>query len=120
MKQFSIASAGQYAFDVDVIVHALSTQIVSRNTSNLWRVVATYVSPTPYQKFILNRVPPSSAKFLSYLDQFAKLYNQRVAMNYKIRRSNDFQDTPASSHSSPYKKTPNLVPRRICHHLLVK
>ena len=96
MKQFSIALAGQYAFDVDVIVHALSTQIVSMNTSgDLWRVVATYVSPPPFQKFIMNRVPPSSAKFLSYLDQFAKLYDQRVSMDYKIRRPNDFQDTLA-------------------------
>ena len=72
MKQFSIASAGQYAFDVDVIVHALSTQIVSLNTSDLWRVVATYVFPPPFKKFIMNRVPPSSAKFFSYIDQFSK------------------------------------------------
>ena len=95
MKHFSIEFAGQYAFDVDVIVHALSTQIVSLNTSDLWRVFATYVSPPPFQKFIMNRVPPSSETFLSYRD--------RVAMDYEIRRSTDFQDKSASSHSlQPY------------------
>ena len=111
MKQFSIALAGQYAFDVDVIVHALSTQIVSLNTSDLWRVVATYVSPPPFQKFIMNRVPPSSSKFLSYLDQFAKLYDQRVSMDYEIRRSTDFQDTSASSHSLPYQQNSSSRPQ---------
>ena len=111
MKQFSIALAGQYAFDVDVIVHALSTQIVSLNSSDLWRVVATYVSPPPFQKFIMNRVPPSPAKFLSYLDQFAKLYDQRVAMDYEIRRSTDFQDTSTSPHSSPYQQNPSSRPQ---------
>ena len=111
MKQFSIASAGQYAFDVNVIVQALSTQIGPLNTSDLWRVVATFVSPPPFQKFIMNRVPPSSAKFLSYLDQFAKLYDQRVAMDYEIRRSNDFQDTSASSHPSPYQQHPSPRPQ---------
>ena len=50
MKQFSIAAAGQYAFDVNVIVHALSNQIVSLNTSDLWRIVASYVAPHPFQK----------------------------------------------------------------------
>ena len=50
----------------------------------------------------MHRVPPASAKFLYYIDQFAKLYDQRVAMDYEIRRSNidDFKDTSAYSHSS--------------------
>ena len=106
MKQFSIAAAGQYAFDVNVIVHALSNQIVFLNTSDLWRIVASYVAPHPFQKFITTRVPPSSAKFLSYLDQFAKLYDQRAAMEYELRRttSDDFSyqsDPPKSSQSYP-------------------
>ena len=54
MKQFLIALTGQYAFDVDVLVHTLSTQIVSLKTSDLWRVVATYISPPPFQKFLMN------------------------------------------------------------------
>ena len=52
----------------------------------------------------MNRYPPSSAKFFSYIDQFAKLYDQRVAMDYELRRSNVFQDTSASSHFSPYQQ----------------
>jgi len=105
MKQFSIASAGQYAFDVDVIVNALSNQLVPLNTSDLWRVVATFVFPVQFQKFIIHRGPSSSAKFLSYLDQFSKLYEQRVAMEYDIRRPNidNFPDTSAPSHSPSYK-----------------
>ena len=104
MKQFSIAAAGQYAFDVNVIVHALSNQIVSLNTSDLWRIVASYVAPHPFQKFIMTRVPPSSAKFLSYLDQFAKLYDQRAAMEFELRSttSDDVSyksDPPKSSQS---------------------
>ena len=61
MKQFSIALAGQYAFNADVIVHALSTQIISLTTSDLWRVVGSHVSPPPFQKFIMNRVPLSGS-----------------------------------------------------------
>ena len=112
MKQFSIAAAGQYAFDVNVIVHALSNQIVSLNTSDLWRIVASYVAPHPFQKFIMTRVPPSSAKFLSYLDQFAKLYDQRAAMEYELRRttSDDFsyQSDPSKSSQS-YPSSPSTV-----------
>ena len=48
MKQFFIASAGPYAFDVNVFVHALSTQIFPLNTSDLWRVVASYIAPHPF------------------------------------------------------------------------
>ena len=59
----------------------------------------------------MNRVPPSSAKFLSYLDLFAKLYDQRVAMSYKIRRSNVFEDTSTSSHSLPYQENPSSRPQ---------
>ena len=62
MKRFFMA------FDVNVIVHALSNQIVSLNTSDLWRIVASYVAQHPFQKIIMTRVPPSSAKFLSCLD----------------------------------------------------
>ena len=109
MKQFSIALAGPYASDGDVNVHALFNQIISLNTSDLWRVVAAYVFPPPFQKFIINRVPPSFAKFLSYLDQFAKLYNQRVAMDYEIRRSNDFKDTSIRIFSYFTLSTKSLI-----------
>ena len=36
----------------------------------------------------MNRVASSSGTFFSYIDQFAKLYDQRVVMDNKIRRSN--------------------------------
>ena len=43
MKHFFIAAAVQYAFNVNVIMHALSNQLVSLNTIDLWRIVASYV-----------------------------------------------------------------------------
>ena len=112
MKQFSIAAAGQYAFDDNVIVNALSNQIVSLNISDLWKIVASYVAPHPFQKFIMTRVPRSSAQFLSYLDKFATLYDQRAAMEYELRRaaSDDFSHHPDPSRSShSYQSSPSSL-----------
>jgi hypothetical protein len=94
MRSFSIAAAGQYAFDVNVILQALTSQLEPLNTSDLWKVVSNYVFPPAFQKFLLPRVPRLRTKFLAYIDQSAKLYDQRVSMDFEIRRS---QDDPSHS-----------------------
>jgi len=53
VKSFSIATASQYAFDVNVILQALISQFKQLTTSDLWRIVSNYVSPLAFQKFIL-------------------------------------------------------------------
>ena len=58
----------------------------------------------------MTRVPPSTEKFLSYLDQFAKLYSHHAAMEYEIRRttSDDFPHySDPSKYSQSYQSSPS-------------
>jgi hypothetical protein len=91
MKSFSMLSAGQYAFDVNVIPLSLQSQRKSINTSDLWNVVSMHVSPPPFQKFLQKRLPPSQKQFLSDIDQSANQFDQRVIIDLDIRRN--FHDT---------------------------
>ena len=86
MKSFSILSAGQYAFDVNLILLSLQSQLKTINSSDLWNVVSMHVSPPQFQKFLQKRLPPSQKQFLTYIDQSAKLFDQRVTMDFDIRR----------------------------------
>jgi len=54
-------------------------------------------------KFILPRVPRFRTKFLAYIDQSAKLHDQRVSMDFELLRS---QDDP--SHS--FRRSDNQLP----------
>ena len=94
MRLFSIAAAGQYAFDVNVILQALTSQIEPLKASDLWKVVSNYVATPAFQKFLLPRVPRLRTKLFAYIDQSAKLYDQRVSMDFELRRS---QDDPSHS-----------------------
>jgi len=71
MKSFSILSAGQYAFDVTVILLSIQSQLKSINTSDLWNIVSMHVYPPPFQMFLQKRRHPSQKQFLSYIDQRA-------------------------------------------------
>jgi len=59
MKSFSILSTGQYAFDVNVIVLSLQSQLKSINIPDLWNDVSIHVSLPPFQKFLQKRLIPS-------------------------------------------------------------
>ena len=87
IKSFSILSAGQYVFDVNVILISLQSQLKSINISDLWNVVSIQVSLPPFQKFLQKRRPLSQKQFLSYIDQSAKLFDQRVTMDLDICRN---------------------------------
>ena len=99
-------------------MHALPNQIVSLNISDLLRIVTSYVSLHPFQKFLMNRVPPSSAKFLSYIDQFAKLYDQCAAMDYETRRSNIDDNTLYLLNAFLLSTLPNFL--LISSHIIVE
>jgi len=62
---FSIATAGQYAFDVNVILQALTSQLEPLNTSDLWKVVSNYVAPSEFQKSLLPQVPRLRTKLIN-------------------------------------------------------
>ena len=101
MKLFSILSAGQCAFDVNLILLLLQSQLKSSNTSDLWNVVSMHVSPPPFQKFLQKRLPPYQKQFLTYIDQSAKLFDQRVTMDFDIRRNFHDPDQLAQPTRSP-------------------
>jgi hypothetical protein len=67
MRSFSIAAAGQYTFDVNVFLQALTLQLEPLNTSDLLKVVSNYVSPPTFQKFLL---PPNFSHTLINLRHF--------------------------------------------------
>jgi len=54
LRSFSIAATGQYAFDVNVMLQALISQLKSLNTSDLWKVVSNYVAPQAFQNFFFH------------------------------------------------------------------
>jgi len=91
MRSFSILSAGQYAFDVNLILLSLQYKLKTINSPDLWNVLSMHVSTPPFQKFLQRRLPPSQKHFLSYIDQSVKLFDQRVTMDLDIRRN--FHDT---------------------------
>jgi hypothetical protein len=72
MKSFSVLSARQYAFDVNLILLSLQSQLKTINSSDLWNVVSMHVSPPSLQKFLQKRLPPSQKQFFSYIDQRSK------------------------------------------------
>jgi hypothetical protein len=110
MRSFSIATAGQYAFDVNVILQALTSQLEPLNASDLWMVISNNVAAPAFQKFLLPRVLRLRTKFLAYVDQSAKLYDQRVSMDLELCRS---QDDP--SHS--FRRSDNQLTRNRGDHL---
>jgi len=91
MKSFSFLSAGQYTFDVNVILLSLQSQLKSINIFDLRNVVSMHVSPSPLQKFPRKQLPPSQKQSLFYIDQSTNLFDQRITMDLKIRRN--FHDT---------------------------
>ena len=77
----------------------------------MWKVISNYVAPPAVQKFLLPRVPRLCTKFLAFIDQSAKLYNQRVSIDFELRRSQD-----APSHS--FRRSGNELPGNRGDHLL--
>ena len=67
MRSFYIVNAGQYVFDVNVILQGLLSQLELLTTSDLWRVVSNHVAPPAFQKFLLSRVPHVRTEFVAYI-----------------------------------------------------
>ena len=75
MNSFSILSVRRYAFDVNVILLLLQSQLKSINTLDLLERCFDLCVSYSISKFLQKRLPPSQTQFLSYIDQSSKLFD---------------------------------------------